>query len=225
MTDLHTHILPGMDDGAKDVQQSLTLLQMEKQQGVDTVVLTPHFYRQKEPVERFLARRNKAMEALQAALPLDSPKLILGAEVAWYPTILQEKDLDKLCLGNSGYILLELPNAAWGKYLVEQIQNFAKNSGLKPILAHIERYLPLQRPKQVAQLLNLGLPMQMSTDALVRLLSRKRMLKFLAQGKWYLGSDCHNTVKRKPSMDRAVQYLKKHLADADIETMINWDEQ
>ena len=47
MTDLHTHILPGMDDGARDVETSLELLRMEREQGVDRVVFTPHFYREK----------------------------------------------------------------------------------------------------------------------------------------------------------------------------------
>ena len=57
MIDLHTHILPGMDDGAKDVKTSLALLRMESAQGVGTVVLTPHFYRDREEPQHFLTRR------------------------------------------------------------------------------------------------------------------------------------------------------------------------
>ena len=53
MTDLHTHILPGMDDGAKTVEDSLAMLRMEYDQGVDTVVLTPHFYRDRENPKHF----------------------------------------------------------------------------------------------------------------------------------------------------------------------------
>ena len=54
MTDAHTHILPAMDDGAKDLGTSLAMLRASREQGVDTVVLTPHYYPQKESVESFL---------------------------------------------------------------------------------------------------------------------------------------------------------------------------
>jgi len=60
LTDLHTHILPGMDDGARNVAMSLAMLEAERAQGVDTVVLTPHFYREREDAERFLQRREAA---------------------------------------------------------------------------------------------------------------------------------------------------------------------
>ena len=89
MTDLHTHILPGMDDGAPDVETSLAMLREEARQGVDTVVLTPHFYRDRERPEHFLARRARAADRLNSAiqaLPGEErramPRLILGAEVA-----------------------------------------------------------------------------------------------------------------------------------------------
>ena len=62
MTDLHTHILPGMDDGAVSVETSLEMLRMERDQGVDAVVLTPHFYRDRERPEQFLARRRASAE-------------------------------------------------------------------------------------------------------------------------------------------------------------------
>jgi protein subunit release factor B len=55
MTDLHTHILPGMDDGSPDVETSIAMLRMEAEQGVHTVVLTPHFYRDRERPEHFLS--------------------------------------------------------------------------------------------------------------------------------------------------------------------------
>ena len=84
MTDLHTHILPGVDDGAKAPEESLEMLRMERDQGVDTVVLTPHFYRDRERPEHFLKRRRAAGEALRDALmalpeeelPEEAPELL-----------------------------------------------------------------------------------------------------------------------------------------------------
>ena len=82
MTDLHTHILPGMDDGAESVEMSLDMLRMERDQGVDAVVLTPHFYRDRERPEHFLNRRRAAGEALRdalMALPEEETRTLLDA--------------------------------------------------------------------------------------------------------------------------------------------------
>ena len=68
MTDLHTHILPGMDDGARTVKESLKMLRMERSQGVDTVVLTPHFYRDYETPEHFLQRREESVRVLETVI-------------------------------------------------------------------------------------------------------------------------------------------------------------
>ena len=60
VVDFHTHILPGIDDGSSSAEESLAMLQMEKEQGIDTVVVTPHFYPQEDRPERFLKRRKEA---------------------------------------------------------------------------------------------------------------------------------------------------------------------
>ena len=57
MIDFHTHILPGLDDGAKTLDESIQLLKMEEEQGVDTIVLTPHYYHEREDLKSFLQRR------------------------------------------------------------------------------------------------------------------------------------------------------------------------
>ena len=81
MIDLHTHILPGMDDGAKDVQTALRMLEMAREQGVTGIALTPHFYRDEERPETFFLRRQKAWERLNGELEdreISAPRLVLG---------------------------------------------------------------------------------------------------------------------------------------------------
>ena len=58
MIDFHSHVLPGMDDGAKDTDESLALLRLTKEQGIDGIVATPHFYPDRENPEDFLLRRS-----------------------------------------------------------------------------------------------------------------------------------------------------------------------
>jgi len=225
LTDLHTHILPGMDDGARNVAMSLAMLEAERAQGVDTVVLTPHFYREREDAERFLQRREAALTKLRDALPEDAPRLIPGAEVAWFHGLSSEPLLEKLCLGKSKYLLLELPYATWSRHLVNQVYQFSCYSGVIPVLAHVERYLHLQQPGQVAELFSLGLPMQLSAEALTRPFQRRKMVEMLKHGEWYIGSDCHNCSDRKPNMGPAAQTLFKRLHPDHAQLMLSWDEE
>lgn len=83
MIDFHTHILPGIDDGAKSLEESLSLLKMEQEQGVDTIVLTPHYFHERQSLDAFLQQRNTAYEQLRHAAEREkiSINFHLGAEV------------------------------------------------------------------------------------------------------------------------------------------------
>ena len=73
LTDIHTHILPSIDDGASDVTEALQILKMQKSSGVDRVVLTPHFDSQKQSLEDFLVKRDFLFAALfLCRIPLEA---------------------------------------------------------------------------------------------------------------------------------------------------------
>lgn len=222
MTDLHTHILPEMDDGAASITQSVAMLHAEQEQGVDLVVLTPHFYRDQETVKEFLARRQSAFDRLQEALPETHPELALGAEVAWYPSIVGEKRLDALCLAGTDQILLELPYAPWSGKMADQLYQFMNATGLTPILAHVERYLPLQTKSQMEELLSMGLTMQMNAASLLQPFKRRKIASLLREGQWLLGTDCHNLDTRPPRMGEAIAYLGKHIPAEQLDALVSW---
>ena len=77
MIDWHSHILPGMDDGSRNVTESIALLNMQTSQGIRTVIATPHFYANDESVETFLERRRNAYEALHTACQNPCVKILL----------------------------------------------------------------------------------------------------------------------------------------------------
>lgn len=219
MTDLHTHILPGMDDGAKTVEMSLEMLRMERDQGVDTVVLTPHFYRDRERPEWFLARRREAEEKLLEALmalPEEErrtmPRLTLGAEVAWVPNLADWPELPKLCLGQGKHLLLELPMIPWNEQMFRQLYDLMGRTGVTPVIAHIERYIKMQKPEHIAEALSLGVPVQVSSEPLLHPLSRGGVLKLLRKRQAeFIASDCHNTTSRPPNLGPAMEIVKKKL--------------
>lgn len=208
MTDTHTHILPGMDDGAKDLEESLELLAMCRDQGVETVVLTPHFYPDRESANHFLKRRDQAFAALQAAVTPDLPHLVLGAEVAWCSGIEHMEQIDRLTMGDSNYLLLEMPQSAWNSEQLNSVWRLATDGQVVPVLAHVERFLDLQRDGQFETLSDLQIPMQLSAGMFGKFFGRKKALRLLAQGRWMIGSDCHNTTSRPPCMAEAARYLQ-----------------
>lgn len=229
MTDLHTHILPGIDDGAKTVDESLQMLRMERAQGVDTVVLTPHFYRDRENPKRFLQRRRDAVIALGSCvmeLPEEErsalPNMFLGAEVAWWPTLAEWDELPELCIGETKKMLLELPFTPWNNKMIDQLHELYGRTGITPVIAHLERYLKLQRPEYIEEILGLGFPVQVSADALLRPLARGRVLKLLRQGQAQIvASDCHNCESRVPNLKQAMDVLKKKLEPTQTESILH----
>lgn len=226
MTDLHTHILPGMDDGAKTVEESLTLLRIERDQGVDTVVLTPHFYPQREGINGFLARREEAMVRLQEAMDactLDSPsfpKVLLGAEVLWRSDLLDEEDLDKLCIAGTKNLLLELPFFSWNSQMIDQLYDMIGQTGITPIIAHLERYLSLQPKALIEEILALEIPVQISAEILKHPLRRSGAMNLLKSGRAHLlASDCHDSAQRIPNLAAGMEIVRRKLGDSFVQDL------
>ena len=112
MTDLHCHILPNIDDGAKDVSISLRLLEKEYADGVRNIAFTSHFNSEWTTPDAFLQKRAAAYETLTAALPTGPEamqfRFKLGCEVYFSPKLC-ELDAKALCIGDTSYMLVEFP--------------------------------------------------------------------------------------------------------------------
>lgn len=210
--DMHAHILPGMDDGSANAEMSLNMLRASMAQGIGKVFATSHYY-PVESVRDFLARRDRAAQTLVQAMEQTGeqlPEICLGAEVAYRPGIGYEEDLDLLRLGKSEYLLLELPFSPWGKDVLRDIRNMVCARGITPVLAHLERYLRIQKKKTLYEILDQGVLVQMNAEALMERRTRSVARRLLKQGVVHLlGSDCHNMTDRAPNLGKAVQELKK----------------
>ncbi|MBR5134806.1 MAG: hypothetical protein IKV35_04345, partial [Clostridia bacterium] len=154
LIDFHTHILPGIDDGASDIDMSLQMLHHLKNQGVDTVVLTPHYYANVEPIEKFLHRRDKAVSALKDALDADTIDIRVSAEVHFAEYLFNNKDLSELCIEGTNTMLLELPfNRRVDSRLLGQLERLTLEYNLTLVLAHIERYPDVLRSRKTMDFL------------------------------------------------------------------------
>ena len=103
LVDLHSHVLPSMDDGSDSVEMSVAMLRRMGEQGVDTVCATSHYYRRQNGIETFCARRAAALEKLRAVLPEGLPRILPAAEVAYFPHM-EEQDLTPLWFTPSGSV-------------------------------------------------------------------------------------------------------------------------
>ena len=233
MTDVHAHILPGIDDGARDVATSLEMLHMERAQGVDRVIFTPHFYREREDIPAFLDRRRKALSRLEKAVAQLSdgerealPRWELGAEVAWMPNLASQEGLKDLCLGTSNYFLLELPFTPWTDQMLHQLYDLIGKGRFIPVIAHLDRYWDGQRRDHIADLLRLGVPIQLSAGVLLKFFSRGRALRLIQQRQGHLlASDCHRLRYRPPNLGSAMEVVTHRLGRREVHRLCRWAEE
>ena len=212
MIDLHTHILPGIDDGAQSVREAVKMLRIQVEQGIDTVALTPHFYRHNESVADFLARRETAWSKLSQAVKGEvCPSMVLGAEVAWMPDISQWPDLEQLCYQNTKMLLVELPTVPWSGDVFTQLYGIENRRGIMPVIAHVDRYFRNQSKRNLYKLFSTGYPLQVSAEAVLHVATRKRSLEVLKYCDGMLISDCHNLTTRPPRMEPAMAMVEKKL--------------
>jgi len=224
---LHSHILPEMDDGSKDPQMSRQMLDSMQLQGVRTVVATPHFYASRDLPEAFLERRQRAAQLLGDPAP-GQPRVILGAEVAYFDGMgRSEQVLRQLQLGSSGLLLVEMPFGEWNKRILREVCDLPLQTGLTPVLAHVDRYRRRdQFPAAMEELLDCGVLFQCNADSFLQFGSRGWALKLLRQGLvHFLGSDAHNLTTRKPNLGEAARVIEKKLGAEYLEDLMTFSHE
>lgn len=213
MFDLHCHILPGMDDGARDAAVSRTLLEREQADGVKGVVFTPHFYAERETAESFLRRREAAVQTAQPLCETVGMRWRVGAEVAYTP-FLADMEPERFAFSGTRYLLLELP-FLFEPPDVEGLIERLVSGGLTPILAHIERYSYVEEdPTLLYRWVRAGALAQVNA---AWLLESQRSVRFACQlDRWGLvhlcASDTHSVHRRPPNLAAGLQRLPNALA-------------
>ncbi len=212
MLDFHSHILPEIDDGAQSVEESIAMLKMLKEQGVQTVALTSHYIAMDESPDDFLQRRERSLKILKDEISKSgevTPKLMLGAEVYYYPNICKMEELRKLTLDDTGLLLMEMPMATWGEYAIKEIIDLVNSSDITVVIAHIERALKYQKKGTIERLIDNGVLMQVNASFFISRSTRKKALKMLKNNLiHFIGSDCHNTKYRPPKIDEALKIIE-----------------
>lgn len=215
LVELHCHILPGIDDGARDLDMSMSLMRREVSDGVVGVVFTPHFHYERITVEKFVELRKAAFRQVAAAVRTEGLRVAgkLGAEV-YYSTALPSLDLSKLAFADTSYLLIEFPTTIQPPGIDETL--FAiRAQGYTPILAHVERYpFIAEDPTLLYNWVNAGCLTQINATGLIREGHTSRWLHKLLD--WnlvhLLSSDCHHPEKRPPNLREGFAHLPPAVA-------------
>ena len=211
MFDVHCHMLPGIDDGSKNVAMSLEMIKRSAEQGIEGIVFTPHFYADLGSPETFLDKRTRALERLEAELDRLTivPEYTVGSEVHYFRGISRMKELESFCIGRSDYILIEMPFRDWQPYMIDEIEEISQVTGLRVIIAHIERYLD-QDKRLVKRLIeNPDLLIQCNAEFFIDRRTQSKSIKMLKKGVIDLiASDSHNLDTRRPNIAEAVGIIE-----------------
>lgn len=219
--DFHSHVLPGIDDGSKNLEQSIAMLKMEAEQGITHVVATPHFYARYDAPERFLKRRYEAEMRLREEMAKHTglPELTVGAEVYYFSGISESDAVSQLTIGEKRSILIEMPMDSWTDRMYQELEDLVVRRGLTVLVAHVDRYIAPFRTHGIPnRLAELPVLVQANAEFFLRRSTASMALRMLKQERIHLlGSDCHNLDSRAPNLGEAMQTIQKHLGSGALD--------
>lgn len=222
LIDMHSHILPNIDDGARDIETSVKMLTQSYLHGVGSVLSTSHCYpKAPESIEHFLLRRKAALNELNSAISESDtmPHIYEACEVNMTTDISELRNISKLCIENTDYILVEMPYTPWREWMIDSVYKLTLQ-GLKPIMAHIDRFIA-QNPELLNSLFELDVLYQVNAELFLDRRMTKAADKLIENGRAHvLGSDMHNLDKRKPNLKDACDVITLRYGHICLEQMI-----
>lgn len=222
--DIHAHILPAVDDGARDMETAIALLEMLKEQGVTHVIATPHFYPDSDNVEEFAETVTKAYNELKKETEYkDLPTIYLGCELRCFSGMGKSRAIKQFVIQGTDYLLLELPyGAPVTKTVLQDITDINETLGLKPILAHIERYSKVPGFKKLLKLISDGTALAHINAGAVISKEDAKLCEKLIKGGYvsFLASDTHSVVNRPPYIKQALDRISERLGRSAANRLI-----
>lgn len=214
--DVHSHVLPGFDDGAVNLEQSTAMLEIAVKNGICEVIATPHYssiYANTDP-EAVRNMCRKVEEHVRCRLKTEI-KVWPGQEIMYgddTAVLLENGRL--LTMAGSRYVLVEFIPAASYSYIFNAVRDLTLK-GYLPIIAHVERYFCMKEKNRIEELKGQGAYIQMNFRSVsgkwyedrtrwCRQVLRKRQVDLL-------GTDMHNTSSRSPEISGAMEWLYRHL--------------
>lgn len=216
LTDLHCHILPGVDDGASNGKELKEMLQMEYAQGVRRIIFTPHYRRNmfETPTKEIYRRFVKIRDLLKES-DIDM-EVYLGRECFASSRLAAKMNEDEyLFMNKTRFILVEFPYKQSYQNVRSQVYDLIAEGAI-PILAHVERYACLvEKSERIGELIELGAYIQVNAGSILgdSGWSQKRFCLKLMRKNYihFVGSDAHDTKHRKPNLGDCKEYVERKM--------------
>ena len=211
-TDFHCHVLPGIDDGAANIEVSLELIRMQAQQGVKNIVATPHYRMHSQSVQHFLKKRKAAYELVMENRFDGMPNIMLASEIALERNLSELNDIEQLGNTSMNTLLLELPFEPYRRWMVEEIEEISYKTKMQIIVAHLDRYVDIYDTRDYNDILSIpDAIFQFNLSAFSKRSSKKLIKRLIKEDYPILfGTDCHNLSSRKPNFDVLARSMKKY---------------
>lgn len=223
--DIHSHILPGLDDGAKSMEKSLEMLEIAREEGISKIILTPHNMPGKGcPTREVLEERMSQLResAREAGIQIE---LYLGTEYFYREEVseLLERG-EAVTMASSRYVLLEFYPGEDTSYIFNTVRE-VYSLGYKPVIAHVERYERLMKNKDdIKALKKMGALLQVNVSYIVgeyghwRKMQVNRLLKERLVD--FVATDAHSTGKRAPRLKKCAAYLYKKYGEEYADALL-----
>lgn len=217
--DIHSHILPGVDDGAGAMEETMEMLRQAYDEGIRAIFATPHCGLSNPDFSP--EKADAVLAEVQAECKARFPDMFIlkGNELFYSSGILERLYSGQAnTLTGSDYVLIEFaPDIKYSE--LERALRELITGGYRPILAHAERYICLIKDQsQVEALVNQGAYIQINARSLMRGRFDKRMKwcrRLIENGLvHFVATDCHNADSRKPEIRQAIEKLKE-ITDED----------
>lgn len=219
--DIHCHILPGMDDGAESMEQSLEMLKIAQEDGITEIIATPHFHHRRGLAKPEVIRKKVQELNVVAKTEGLNIKIYWGNELFYTHELIETvKAGEALTLADSDYVLLEFSPDTEKRRIQYAVYQFL-SEGYYPIIAHIERYLAFQKDADFLEnIYQMGAYFQINAGSLLgnggwntrrytKSVLKNGMIRFVA-------TDGHDTQKRCPAYGKAAEWIAKKCGEESL---------
>lgn len=218
IVDMHCHILPEIDDGAKNEGEAYQMLRMAYDEGIRVIVATPHHHERRGMCTPGQYKRALS-KVRKMAKEIDEKFYVMpGMEIYFSQDVLTKLEHKKVqTMGVSDYVLIEFsPNDEF-RYIQQALQQ-VQMKGFHPIVAHIERYDCLHdHVDDVEYLIEMGAYVQVNAGSIVGTSGRttKRFVKELLERQLvhFVGTDAHSSGSRSPMIKKSADFVEKRFGE------------
>ena len=212
--DIHCHMLPGVDDGAQTMEESLSMIELSYSEGTRDIILTPHYERTRNKCTRDELREKFAKLKEEVYKRHPDMRLYLGNEVLYEEGVIQDlKDGKIQTMNDTKYVLVEFNIRTSYSQIYEAVQKI-ENARFRPIIAHVERYRCLfKHIHRIDELTRMEALLQMNISSVYGgfLDENARWCKKLVKEDYisFFGTDAHDMEERAPYINDYVPWIEK----------------